>query len=515
MSGSRSAPGGLSWSAFEATALDASGWLWGTVQGAFNQKAALSQIIVDAVIGMIPLVGDVTAARDIVAVSIRLVDQPKARDDKWEWVLLAVLVLALIPVFGGVIKGVGRIVIKIAGEAGHLAGAARAAHMAQGAKDIVAFLNRVGVGNAERWLLRLKFADHQAAILEHFDKFVGTVNGALVAIERKLGHVLSEGIKQRIEGLITGLGQLKTKAREMVPQAIKELDETLREIQQFVRSGGQTTSRVTEHTVIAGDKVTVTMTDELRLTEGMSATRSARGGVLKNESDLRKIQEQGFYKYEPGYPDLLAYKKGDTAPNVATFGGKIVNRPLAEGEQVFRVFGPEGKTHGAAIKRGYAPGSSPDFPNFWGLGSAPKNAEAWRGPSGVLDEWNHDGYIIVGTVRKEGAVKACTGKIAEQTGKDIPGQYLPGGGKQAMFVSSKGDHARLYAAGQQVIATGTPMKLEIGGIAWEIKPTGWKDANGIYGYDLVTLKAGIQTARLGAREEATKKERDAPSGAKH
>jgi hypothetical protein len=52
-------------------ALDASEWLWGTMQGAFNEKQTTSQIIVDAVVGMIPLVGDVTAARDLVAVSIR------------------------------------------------------------------------------------------------------------------------------------------------------------------------------------------------------------------------------------------------------------------------------------------------------------------------------------------------------------------------------------------------------------------------------------------------------------
>jgi hypothetical protein len=497
-------------------AMEAAGWLWGTAQGAFNQKAMLSQIITDAVIGMIPLVGDVTAARDIVAVSIRLVDQPKAREDKWEWVLLVVLLFALIPVFGGVVKGVGRIVIKVAGEAAQLVGAARAAHMAQAAQDIVALLNRVGAGNAERWLLKLKFADHQAAILTRLDNFVGTVNGALVAIERKLGRVLSEGIKQRIEGLMVGLGQLQVKAREMVPQSIKALDDTLREIQQYVRSGGQTTSRLTEHTVVAGDKATITMTDELRLTEGISATRSARGGIEKNKARLTKIEEQGFYKHEPGYPNLLAFQpEPGIASNVATFGGKIVNRPLAQGEKLFRVFGPEGITHGTAVGASFAPGRSAKFPNFWGLGSAPKNGKEFRGPSAVLDEWNHDGFIIVGTVREEGAVKACTGKIAEQTGKDIPGQYLPGGGKQAMFELPAEGHARLYAAGESVIATGAHAKLEVGGIAWEIKPTGWTDANGIHGYDLVALRAGVQTARLGAREEATKNERDAPPGVKH
>ena len=508
MSGSNAAPGGLTPAAFEAMATEATSWLWGTVQGAFNHKATLSQIIVDAVIGMIPLVGDVTAARDIVAVSTRLVDDPKARESKLEWVLLFVLVLALIPVFGGVFKGVGRLLIKAAAEAGHLTGAARAAKMGDAAQDVVAFLNRIGAGNAERWLLKLKFADHQSAALQHFDNFIYTVNGALNQIEHKLGGVLSQGLLQRIQSLVNGLGQLKVKAREMIPQAIKELDATLREIQQFVRSGGQTTSRVVEHTAIAGEKAAITMTDELRLSEGMSATRSARGGVGQNKARLSEIEKEGFYKYEPGYPNLLAYAPNGKAQQVATFGGKIVNRPLAEGEGIYRVFGPEGVTHSASVGRSYAPGGSSDRANFWGLGHPPKDAEDWRKGSAVLDEWNRDSFIAVGTVRDKDAVKACTGKIAEQAGKDIPGQYLPGGGKQAMLQLSAETNDALRAAGERVIATGKPEAFERGGVAWRITPTGWKNANGIHGYDLVTLQAGIQTSRLALREEATKGDRD-------
>lgn len=60
--------------------------------------------------------------------------------------------------------------------------------------------------------------------------------------------------------------------------------------------------------------------------------------------------------------------------------------------------------------------------------------------------------------------------------------------------------------GEQVVATGVPIKFEVDGFAWEIRATGWKDANGIYGYDLVTLKAGVQTVRLAAREEEAKSE---------
>ena len=99
------APGGLTLASFQSTALEVGDWIWGTAQGAFNEKATMSQIIVDAVIGMVPVVGDVTGVRDLIAVVIGLSMDPRKREDKAQWIMLVVLPLALIPVVGGVIKG--------------------------------------------------------------------------------------------------------------------------------------------------------------------------------------------------------------------------------------------------------------------------------------------------------------------------------------------------------------------------------------------------------------------------
>lgn len=510
MSSTQIPPAGWSIARFESVASDAGSWLWGTVQGTFNEKASLSQIIVDAVVGMIPLVGDATAVRDLIAVTIGLVDQPAKRNDKWQWVMLVVLVFALIPVLGGVIKGVGRIAVKVAEEAAHLTGIARAARMEQAAKDIVAFLNRVGRGNAEKWLLKLNVLDYQAQIIERFERFAYTINGALVQIEKRLGRFLSEGVRQRIEGLKTGLNQVVELGRKMIPEAIKELNQTLKEIQSYVRSGGETTSRVTAHTVVAGDRAALSYTEELRLLEGVGAKRSARGGWIKNSSQLKDIQTSGVYKYEPGYPNLLAEPVVDAATGtafyseIATYSGKIVNRELEKGEQVFRVFGPGGVTHDAEVGMSSAAGNPKRPFAFWGVGPQPKSAQEWREVSGaVLDEWNRDGFIIVGTVEESGTIKACTGKIAEQTGNKIPGQYLPGGGKQAIlgqFPSA----SEINAVAGEVVKDGKPRSFTADGVRWEIKPSGWTDANGIHGYDLVTGKAAVQTVRLGAREQASK-----------
>ena len=51
----------------KGTVLSVTSWIWGTVKGGFNEQQTIGQIVVDAAIGMIPVVGDVTAVRDLLA----------------------------------------------------------------------------------------------------------------------------------------------------------------------------------------------------------------------------------------------------------------------------------------------------------------------------------------------------------------------------------------------------------------------------------------------------------------
>lgn len=490
-------PGGLTLEHFESMASDAGQWLWGTVQGAANRHASLSQIIVDAVIGMIPLVGDVTAARDLVIVSVRMVDDPKSREDKWEWILLVVLVFALIPVIGGVVKGAGRLTLGAAREAAALAGAARAARMAEVGRDIVAFLNRIGVGHAERWLLELNFAKHQAQVLERFNGLLNTISRALGQIQAKLGAVLGDAMLKRIDTLRKGLAGLRTQAEKMIPQALKDLDATLSEIQRYIRSGGETTSRTVAHTAVAGDKAAVHLAEEARLEEGLGAHATRRGGIAQNPVDLGEAAKRGLYEQKPGYPALRG-------SDVATFGGKVVNRGLQKDEQIYRFFGPGGATFEVSVGESFAPGRSAEYAAFWGLGPAPATAREWREKAAVLDEWNRDGYVLIGTIQESDRLKACTGVIAEQRSSQIFGQYLEGGGKQALLKLEQDVYDALKHHGQIVIKTNQEMQVVLGGVHWTIRPTGWPDANGVWGYGAALVRATTRAVRLGAREYESK-----------
>lgn len=504
--GEASAPGGLSWARFKALSAEAGGWLWGTAQGAFNEKASFSQIVVDAVIGMIPLVGDATAVRDLIAVVIGLVDQPKKREEVWEWVLLVVLIFALIPVWGGVIKGVGRLVVKAAKEAALLTGVARAARMGEAAREIVAFLNRIGSKNAEKWFLALRIADYKVQLLRKFDGLIDVLLRTLTAIQAKAGSLMPASMAGRIAGLRTGLAQLKELGAKMIPEAVKELDQWLREIQAFVHAGGQTTSRVAAHEVAIGERA-VTRADEARIIENGPLPMRSNSGWKQNTAIAKRPKSyERVYKHEPGYPPLDKYADPNTGHfnDIEAFSGRIINRPLKPGEQIFRFFGPEGVTHGTQVKQSYATGT------WWGLGPPPKTAKEWREKCAVLDEFNRDGYVVVATVPAGGEIKAAVGTVSEQSGKKIPGQHLAGGSTQAVIHLDDAAKKALSAQADEVIRSGRPQVWTdpVSGMMFEIRPTGWPDANGIHGYLEMPGPATVQTARLGAREEATKENRE-------
>jgi len=173
---------------------------------------------------------------------------------------------------------------------------------------------------------------------------------------------------------------------------------------------------------------------------------------------------------------------------------------LKQGEEVFRFFGPGGVTHGVDIDPSKASGA------WWGLGPAPKNAKEWREPCGVLDEFNHDGFYVTGRITGESGPKAAVGTVSEQSGKKLPGQYLPGGATQAYFYLEKTFAEQLIAHGEQVVATGKPITLvdPVGGMTFHIRPTGWTDANGIWGYLRSPGNRAVHTAKVAEHEEASK-----------
>lgn len=466
---------GYAW--FKETSLETGQWIWGTLQGSFNEKQTISQIIVDAVIGMIPLVGDVTAVRDLLAVSICLSKDPKKRESVSEWVFLVILLFALIPVIGGVIKGVGRLALRVTKEA---------AENVETLAEVIKFLNRVGEGNAVKWLNKLNVVQYQAQLIEKMSDFCHTIVTAInQVLKARVGRILPEKWQSNLIAVRDGIAALQPLASKMIPQALKELDAKLRVLQALVYKGEIHSVATTT------GRVQVQREAEAYLVE-RPLVQAAKQGARFPSIHAEEIHEDRLrIKYsKPGYPDIVNWKGESPAfangqqvfTDIASFSGKISAKSAREmaGSTIFRAFGNE---TALAAK----PGGSWAAGGFWGYQKIPGDAKEWRQFSAVLDEWNGNGFLVVLYLPEDFAARmpgsnAWHGKIAEQFGVKRPAQYLEGGGEQVIINLDEMLKKELNRVGEQVKAIGQPASIEINGVKAEFYPSGWKDVEGVHGY---------------------------------
>lgn len=464
---------GYAW--FKETSLETGQWIWGTLQGSFNEKQAISQILVDAVIGMIPLVGDVTAVRDLIAVSIGLIKDPKKRESTMEWVFLVVLLFALIPVIGGLIKGTGRLALHVGEDV---------AKNHEILEQVIKLLNRFGEGNAVKWLAKLNVFKYQPQIIEKMSDFCQTLITAINQIlSARIGRMLPDKWKNDLIALRNGFVELKSLAARMIPQSLKELDVKLRVLQGMVYQGEI-------HTVAtASGRAVVKREAEAYLLE-REVYRAAKQGSRfpSNAAEIEKVKELQVLYSKPGFPDLLersgkspAFGDKQVFPAVASFSGKVEAMSSGDlaGSTLYRVFGNATKNAGESFAGGRATA-------FWGYNKVPTSAENWRIPAAVLDEWNGNGFIVVMRLPDNMAatmpnVTAWHGKIAEQFGSGLPEQYLAGGGEQVII--NLGDLAqKISNIGLEVRKNNKAVSIEINGAKLDFYPTGWHDVNGKYGF---------------------------------
>lgn len=230
--------------------------------------------------------------------------------------------------------------------------------------------------------------------------------------------------------------------------------------------------------------------------------------AVERTGDIAKV-----YKYDPRFPNMLKRiaEDEDTGikfyANIASAAGPIKNE-MIQSETLFRAFGPEGTTHGYSVGKSNAIGS------YWGRGAPPKTAKEWRGPCAVLDEWNRNGWLSMIHIPKGKGIPACTSTVSEQFSKEIPGQFLEGGARQA-FVEAFYEKQFMDATAQLYAKGGGKITLS-NGIVVEVKQSAWSGINGKIGYGDTVIPGASMVERLGVTELQTKVARQsAQADAKH
>lgn len=396
-----------------AFGLEAVDWIWGTVQGGFNEKQRVSQIIVDALIGMIPLVGDFTAVRDILAILIGMARDPKKRESKLEWSGLVVLLFALIPVFGGAIKGVGKLLLK---------GGKEASKASARIKEIVAVLNRLGMGDAQKWFKALDLESRLGELLGRWRELMHRLDMVLDAVLHRSQAILAKSMLEQIARIKTGLREAARKGEEMIPDAVKELNERLKAAQRQLYEGDwhDIPKNLTSSTREVEARLVDVPGGKKWVAENMHFKPNGRESFIRREGwpDLADTRNEKY-----AYVDL---KNNEVTYNVIPcFSGPMRAVKIPPGTKIYRVVSKKGNPAGE-----------------WWVYALPDSGREWREGLAVLDSWNKDGYFVEMIVPEQGLM-AWEGKAASQVengskAQATAGQYLPGGQVQ-LFIDFEFD----------------------------------------------------------------------------
>lgn len=395
----------------DSLAMDTAEWVWGVLEGGFNEKQTTSQIIVDAVITLIPVVGDVAVVRDLLACVLRLVNDPSKRASKTEWVQLTLLLFALIPVAGGVIKGVGKLLLKEGSESAKLIA------------EIVELLNHVGIGDAVKWLKELNLPQYTETLVRKFNELATLFKSVCERIKARM-PLLPESMKGRLDQIVVALEELQARATEMIPGAVKELWQRLEAIQKSLYEGQW-------HAASVGEK-TATRTLERKLVKSESAGAAARWEMSTVDfPGLKSIADLPEAKGWPAQRSTTRLTPAELAAACHTVPTPVW---LPPGTELVRVIS-----------------ESKRAPGVWWMfkKDLPKNGPDWRNDFAVLEYWSSNGLKVEVTV-PEGGAWIWMSQVASQlqTSTELPGagQYLRGGATQLFLDLDFAAHRDLKAA---------------------------------------------------------------------
>lgn len=215
----------------EATtsALDAVGdWIWGTVQGDFNKDQSISQLAVNTVLGLIPIVDQVLDVRDIIAglkdiIVYYMMDEDEQAEQEevlglsyelWIWINVFIIALGSIPIVGSAVKGVVKGILHYLKQLGKVAGDLSPNQLARLWEVTVSILNKFGVGNAHKWL-----KEFPGKMDGWMDEAAKKVRGALDAVKEMIEAAKSYAQKS---SWIIG--------RERAAEVVRKSDEYLKAI---------------------------------------------------------------------------------------------------------------------------------------------------------------------------------------------------------------------------------------------------------------------------------------------
>jgi hypothetical protein len=221
---------------------DAMDWLVGVLEGDFNEDPTTSQIMVGAIISAIPFIGEAVDVRDIIANLCKVIKKPS---DHWAWIALTVSLIALIPVAGGVLKGVFGYVIRAIKKGGKYADEAL--------EVVLALIRGVTKGDPVKYLKELPWDKYTKDVLGYFKDIGQGLQHGLQNLYQSwvFRKILPDDWLAKLQTADKEITKLLAQGEVEIPKAMRtlreELDKLLARAHPESATGGSGTRVVIKH----------------------------------------------------------------------------------------------------------------------------------------------------------------------------------------------------------------------------------------------------------------------------
>jgi hypothetical protein len=316
-------------------------WVWGVVQGDFNDNPTVGQVVANTVITSIPLLDQAGDARDLSA-NVKALAWDKRYNEYAVWLGFFFTLIGLIPGVGSLLKGVLKLVW-------------------QGAPigRVLSFFNAHAKGNAVRWMKTLRAGQlnvysQQAAdsakvlldaCIDNFKQAQVLIPSGMIDLQRQIQALvavlqtvrtqvdamfaritadlegkLDQVLKQRVNNSVSGNSRstlmLRQQADELSGAAEKRFRDMAEAIEQF--DGGHSLARhgpdVSDADLQKRIRTGITPDQRFSPTDSSTRFRSYQDWVETRQRAIRDIQSQEKIKFgesmdvapEPGMKQFYA-----------------------------------------------------------------------------------------------------------------------------------------------------------------------------------------------------------------
>ena len=266
-------------------------WLWGTLQGDFNENPSTSQIVVGSIISMIPVIDQIMDCRDVCANVMVLTDDDKANDTNG-WIALTLTGIGFIPVLGSAVKGVGKVIVKNAEGAISLA-AATLRKLGKG--DPIAYIKNIDwqdLGKQAAALIKEKVEALREALtaITSSYKLKWLLSDDMLANLKQVNESLAAIIPKIEQGIARATNLLETKAKQAIKAYEGELPHTGRT--GTVKNTKTKELEVSQKNELKGTKVK----RNLNSSKVRKALFKQYDITIGSYKDMKKITKEGYQR---------------------------------------------------------------------------------------------------------------------------------------------------------------------------------------------------------------------------